>query len=58
MTNQPAAPPPAHNDPPDTDQDYETPRWVLVLCIIAVVGLVAFVGLHLAGGGMPGHTLP
>jgi hypothetical protein len=59
MTRQSSVPLPT-NDPPSTaagDQPYETPGWVLVLCIIAVVGLVAFVGLHLAGG-MPSHTLP
>ena len=60
MTHQPPLPPPTNDRPSaaDADHAYETPGWVLVLCIIAVVGLVAFVGLHLAGGGMPGHTLP
>ncbi len=60
MSNPPSVPPPTEDSPSgsDPDQAYETPGWVLVLCIIAVVGLVAFVGVHLAGGGMPGHTLP
>jgi hypothetical protein len=32
-----------------------TPLWVKVLGIIALLALVLFVILHLAGGGMGGH---
>lgn len=35
-----------------------TPRWVYVAGIIAVVLLVVFAVIHLAGGGMGGHTSP
>ncbi|GGT00083.1 hypothetical protein [Streptomyces chromofuscus] len=31
------------------------PRWVTVTVLVAVVAVVAFVVLHLAGGGMRGH---
>ena len=34
------------------------PRWVWTLGLIGLVLLVAFVLVHLAGGGLPGHSLP
>jgi hypothetical protein len=35
--------------------DNTTPRWVKVFGVIAIIVLVAFVLLHLAGGGPRGH---
>jgi hypothetical protein len=35
--------------------DNATPRWVKVFGVIALIVLVAFVMLHLAGGGPRGH---
>lgn len=45
-------------DSPDRhDGDGEgAPRWVKVSAAIAVVLVVVFVIVHLAGGGMAGHT--
>jgi hypothetical protein len=40
---------------PATDLDEPTPRWVKVFGIIALVVFVAFVILHLAGGGPRAH---
>ena len=40
---------------PNTDLDASTPRWVKVFGIIAIVVVVAFVILHLAGGGPRAH---
>lgn len=33
-----------------------TPRWVKLFVIIAIVLVLVFVVIHLAGGGMGGHT--
>lgn len=33
-----------------------TPRWVKAFLIAAVILVVAFVVIHLAGGGMGSHT--
>lgn len=38
--------------------DVPTPRWVKVFGAIAIVVLVAFVILHLAGGGPSRHMVP
>jgi hypothetical protein len=40
------------------DAGYKTPRWVKVLGGIALVLVVAFAVLHLAGGGFRHHGLP
>ena len=40
----------------DSDVGAPTPRWVKVFGVIAIVVLIAFVILHLAGGG-PGRHL-
>jgi hypothetical protein len=42
----------------DSSDDRGTPRWVKIFGIIAIVLVVLFVILHLAGGGFGGHTLP
>jgi hypothetical protein len=42
--------------PPDLDDDTGTPRWVYVSGAIAIVLVLLFVILHLAGGGFKGHT--
>ena len=34
------------------------PRWVKVFGIIFLIFVVAFIVLHLAGGGFRGHTSP
>ena len=46
---------------PDTHQrSYPgTPRWVKVLAIVAILLVLLFVVMHLAGGGMgPGMHMP
>ncbi|MGI3222679.1 hypothetical protein ACRJ4B_00360 [Streptomyces sp. GTA36] len=40
----------------DADDDDGAPRWVKVSAVVAVVLVVVFVIVHLAGGGMSGHT--
>ena len=41
--------------PSDDGGDGRTPRWVLAFGAVAVVLVLAFVALHLAGGGFRGH---
>ncbi|MEV6406069.1 hypothetical protein AB0M58_24395 [Streptomyces bobili] len=43
---------------PDRHQDdgEGAPRWVKVSAAVAVVLIAVFVIVHLAGGGMAGHT--
>jgi hypothetical protein len=36
----------------------ETPRWVKVFGFVTIVAIVAFVILHLAGGGPGRHMAP
>lgn len=43
------------NAPPDSTDDPGMPRWVKVCCVIAVVFVIAFAALHLAGGGFRHH---
>jgi hypothetical protein len=43
---------------PGAGFDAPTPRWVRVFGIIAIIVLVAFVVLHLAGGGPGRHMAP
>ena len=43
---------------PDNDGNAPTPRWVKVFGIIAVIVAVAFMILHLAGGGPGRHFGP
>lgn len=43
---------------PDRGSPPNTPRWVKVFGIIAIVLVLLFVILHLAGGGFGGHTRP
>ena len=38
-----------------TDDDAPTPRWVKAFGVVALVLLLAFVVLHLAGGGSGEH---
>ena len=40
---------------PDRRSTNSTPRWVKVFGIIALVLILLFVILHLAGGGLGGH---
>ena len=40
------------------DESPPAPRWVKVFGLIAVVLVVGFVILHLAGGGFRGHGPP
>lgn len=37
------------------EDDTRPPRWVIVFGIVAAVLVVAFIVLHLAGGGFRGH---
>jgi len=39
----------------DPDQSAGTPRWAYATAIAVVVLAVAFVVMHLAGGGVVGH---
>jgi hypothetical protein len=41
---------------PDSESTASTPRWVKVSGIIVVVLVLLFVVVHLAGGGLRGHT--
>ena len=43
---------------PDADMAAPTPRWVKMFAAIAVLVLVAFVVLHLLGGGPGRHVSP
>ncbi|MGW0191693.1 hypothetical protein ACWDV7_39105 [Streptomyces sp. NPDC003362] len=38
------------------DEDHRAPRWVRISVGIAGLLVVVFVVVHLAGGGMVGHT--
>ena len=37
------------------DDEHQTPRWVKVFGIVALVLVLAFAILHLMGGGFRGH---
>ena len=41
--------------PHDADEEQGTPRWVYAFGTVAVVLVLLFVGMHLAGGGFRGH---
>lgn len=41
--------------PPDTDGEAPTPRWVYAVGVVVIVLALAFVAMHLAGGGIPRH---
>lgn len=41
---------------PDAHDDGGAPRWVKVSAAVAVVLVAVFLIVHLAGGGMVGHT--
>ncbi|MFE9023900.1 hypothetical protein ACFYNL_35770 [Streptomyces sp. NPDC007808] len=41
---------------PEAPDDERAPRWVKVSATVAVVLVAVFVIVHLAGGGMAGHT--
>jgi hypothetical protein len=41
---------------PATPDDHRAPRWVKISAAVAVALVVVFVIVHLAGGGMAGHT--
>ena len=43
---------------PDRGLPPGTPRWVKVFGIVAIVLVLLFVILHLAGGGFGGHSPP
>jgi hypothetical protein len=45
-------------DRPDSGSTTSTPRWVKVFGIIALVLILLFVILHLAGVGLGGHRQP
>lgn len=40
---------------PDPEEDPGTPRWVKAFGIVAVILVLLFIALHLAGGGFRGH---
>jgi len=54
---------PPSNDPEAKDraaidsEDESAPRWVKVLGIVALVVIVIVVIIHLAGGGLHGHSM-
>ena len=39
----------------DTESIAGTPRWVKLLGLAAVVGVLLMLGIHVAGGGLGGH---
>ncbi|MFF3247353.1 hypothetical protein ACFYWY_27350 [Streptomyces sp. NPDC002870] len=41
---------------PEAPGDHRTPRWVKISAAVAVALVMVFVIVHLAGGGMAGHT--
>ncbi|NWF24705.1 hypothetical protein HW130_00200 [Streptomyces sp. PKU-EA00015] len=41
---------------PNRPDDEGAPRWVKVSAAIAIVLVAVFLIVHLAGGGMTGHT--
>ena len=43
---------------PSRDSEPGAPRWVKVFGLVTAVLIVAFVALHLAGGGFRGHGSP
>ncbi len=45
-------------DPQSREEGHKTPRWVKVSGVLAVVLIVAFAILHLAGGGFRNHHFP
>ena len=42
-------------DPDDNEKPPATPRWVLVIGIVAAVLVLLFIIMHVVGGGMRGH---
>jgi hypothetical protein len=44
-----------HSSPEPPDED-GAPRWVKVFGGVVLAVVVVFVAIHLAGGGMVGHT--
>jgi hypothetical protein len=48
---------PQHPNAPVREPE-PAPRWVWTLGVIGLVLLVAFVLVHLVGGGLRGHSLP
>ena len=44
--------------PPESDQEAPMPRWVYVVGVLVILGALAFVGMHLGGGGIPQHAPP
>jgi hypothetical protein len=51
-------PPTSPHRAPEASSSSGTPRWVKVFGLIALVLVVAFAIVHLAGGGMHGHGRP
>jgi hypothetical protein len=41
--------------PTGSEPDAPTPRWVYATGIVIIVLALAFVAMHLAGGGIPTH---
>ena len=48
----------SEDNPAGPGNGYRTPRWVKIGWVVAVVSVVAFAVLHLAGGGFRHHRLP
>jgi hypothetical protein len=43
---------------PNTTDEAPMPKWVYVVGVVVILLFVIFVGMHLAGGGMPSHQPP
>jgi uncharacterized membrane protein len=39
----------------ETSDEAPMPKWVYVVGVVVILAAVIFVGMHLAGGGMPSH---
>ena len=50
--------PPDRDAAGDAGHDTGAPRWVKIFAIVAIVAVLLFAVLHLAGGGFRGHTGP
>lgn len=44
--------------PPAADEEAPMPRWVYLVGILVIIGALAFVAMHLGGGGIPQHGPP
>jgi hypothetical protein len=58
LMDETSRPPVSEDTPAGPVNGHRTPRWVKVGWVMAVVLVVAFAALHLAGGGFRHHHFP